>query len=241
MAVVVLPHHPEGFPVPLQQGHGGVVPGGGLLPGVPQGDTLEVRQQEADGVAVGEEGQGFPGVRPGDVLHGGLDPGQHLRRGLRPGDGPAVHAAAEVRHGLRRGAGDVPPGPALPVPHADFPETRAAVEGQAVGAADGRGGGPGAVEVAGVNRVDADVRKAALQGPDLPPAPVGEAALVLALGDAVEVALRLGVADEVDGGHGGSSRKRLIFHSIPRLAGFGKWSGGFFRSRRANCGGTEKE
>ena len=211
MAVVVHEDHPEALPVPLQQGYGGVVPGGGFFPGVPEGDPLEVCQQEADGVAVGEEGQGLPGVRPGNVFHRGADPGQHFRRGLRPGDGPAVHAAAEIRHGLRRAAGDVPPGPALPVPHADLPEARAAVEGQVFGPVNGRGGGPGAVEVAGVNRVDGDVREAALQGLHLPPAPVREIALVLALGDAVEVALRLGVADKIDGSHGGSSRKTGYF------------------------------
>ena len=203
MVVVVGEDHPEALPVPLQQGNGGVVPRGGLGPGVPEGDPLEIGQEQADGVAVGEEGQGFPRVLPSDGLHGFPDPGQHLGRGLRSGNGPAIHPAAEIRHGLGRCPGDVPPGPALPAPHADFPEARAAVEGQAMGAVDGGGGGPGPVEVAGVDGVNMDVREAALQGIHLPPAPVGETALVLALGDAVEVALRLGVANEVDGGHGG--------------------------------------
>jgi len=50
-----------------------------------------------------------------------------------------------------------------------------------------------------------DGGEAALQSPHLPPAPVGEVAVVLALGDAVEVALRLGVTDEIDGRHDDAS------------------------------------
>ena len=75
----------------------------------------------------------------------------------------------------------------------------------------------------------------------MPPAPVGEIALVLALGDAVKIALRLGVADEIDGGHGSPSwNTALIFHSIPHLADFGKGPGGFFCSGGANWRRTVK-
>ena len=70
-----------------------------------------------------------------------------------------------------------------------------------LGLVDGAGGGAGAVEVAGVHIVDVDIGKTALQSLHLAPAPVGEVAVALALDDAVEVALRLGVADEIDPGH----------------------------------------
>ena len=138
-------------------------------------------------------------------------PGQHLRRSLRPGDGPAVHAAAKVRHFLGVLADDVPPGPALPVAYADLPEAGAAVKGQVLRLIKGGSGGPGPVEVAGVDGVDGDVREAPLQGPDLPPAPVRKVAVVLALGNAVEVALRLGVADEIEIGHNKASCNQTVF------------------------------
>ena len=48
------------------------------------------------------------------------------------------------------------------------------------------------------------------------PAPVREIALVLALGDAVEVALRLGVADKIDGSHEVLARVRATVEDIAR-------------------------
>ena len=60
----------------------------------------------------------------------------------------------------------------------------------------------GAVEVAGVDRVDGNIRESARQRLDLPLAPVCDAAVGLSLGDAVQVALRLCVANQIDGGDG---------------------------------------
>ena len=73
------------------------------------------------------------------------------------------------------------------------------------GASMGGGGDGGAEQVAGPHRVDAHTGKAARQGRDLPVAVVGDQAVVPAVDPAVEIALRLRVADQVDGGHAGCS------------------------------------
>ena len=72
-----------------------------------------------------------------------------------------------------------------------------------------------------------DIREPLFQSPDLAPAPVGENAVLLALRDAVQVALRLCMADEIDARHSLS----LIFdfeNSIAHSGLFGKSSAGFF-------------
>ena len=89
------------------------------------------------------------------------------------------------------------PGAVLPLAHADLPQVGPGVQGQALGAADGLGGGHGAEEVAGIHGVDGDGGEARLQGFDLPVAVVGDEAVILAVDAAVQVALRLGVSNEV--------------------------------------------
>ena len=106
-----------------------------------------------------------------------------------------MELVAEKLQLLRVLPGDLAPGLLLPDAHADLPQTRAAVQRQPLGAVQGAGGGAGAVEVAGVDGVDMDVPKAPGQGLHLPPAPVCEDAVGLALSDAVEISLRLRVAD----------------------------------------------
>ena len=66
---------------------------------------------------------------------------------------------------------------------------------------DGPGGGAGPEQVAAVHRVNVYVVKALFQYPELLIAPVGDQAVVLAVGDAVEVALRLGVTDQINSCH----------------------------------------
>ena len=75
------------------------------------------------------------------------------------------------------------------------------MEGETLGLVDGLGGGAGAEEVGGVHRVNVDIFKAAAENVNLTVAAVGNEAVILSVGNAVEVALRLGVADEIDGCH----------------------------------------
>ena len=72
--------------------------------------------------------------------------------------------------------------------------------------------GPG--QVAAVDRVQADVLKPAAQIGQLPVAPGGDVAVVLAVGYPEEVALRLGVADEVEFGCHGTRSFSLVFFII---------------------------
>ena len=82
-----------------------------------------------------------------------------------------------------------------------YPGGTVAVEGETLGLVDGLGGGAGAEEVGGIHRVNVDIFKAAAENIDLTVATVGNEAVILSVGNAVEVALRLGVADEIDGCH----------------------------------------
>ena len=84
------------------------------------------------------------------------------------------------------------------------------MEGQALGHIDGPGGGHGAEQVAGVDRVYGGVGEALLQRLDLPVPIVGDEAVVLAVDAAVEVALCLGVSDEIKCGHAFASRVEII-------------------------------
>ena len=120
---------------------------------------------------------------------------------LRPLRVPQMQPVGEIFHLLRICPGDLPPGLLLPYAHADLPQVAAPVERQFFGDVNGGGGGAGAVEVAGVYGIDVDVREPPLQSPDLLLAQVGEDTVVLALGNAVEVALSLRMPDEIEFGH----------------------------------------
>ena len=91
-------------------------------------------------------------------------------------------------------------GEVLPAVEVQLPELRVGVQGESLGHIDRPGSGHGAVQVAGPHRVHGDVPEAGLQGLDLPEAVVSNQGIVPPVDAAVEVALRLGVADEIDGG-----------------------------------------
>lgn len=137
-----------------------------------------------------------------NVPHGRQQPGLDCLGRLRALYVPQVEPVVEVFQLRRVLPGDLPPGLLLPHAHADLPQVPPPVQGQALGLVNGAGGGAGAVEVAGVDRVDGNIRESARQRLDLPLAPVCDAAVSLSLGDAVQVALRLCVANQIDGGHG---------------------------------------
>lgn len=171
--------------------------GAGLL----QGAALQAGQQQADGVAVGENCHCLSVILRSDFPNGLQHPLQHRGRRLRALHMPAVHLVAEIVHLLRPAPGDLAPGLLFPCAHTDFAQGPAAMQRQIFGDVQGAGGGTGAVQVAAVHRIDADSGKSPLQGFYLPPAPVGENTVVLALGNAVQVSLRLGVANQIDSGH----------------------------------------
>ena len=87
------------------------------------------------------------------------------------------------------------------------------MELQALGSGDGLGGGHGAEEIAGIDRVNGDIPETLLQGFDLAVAVVGDEAVILAVDAAVEIPLRLGVSNEVKFGHAVSSEFVKIMSS----------------------------
>ena len=107
-------------------------------------------------------------------------------------------------HLFRPTAVNLSPAAVLPHSHADLPQLPAAVEYQTLGFVNCAGRGTGAVEIAGVHSVNLDIRKPPLQSLHLPPATVCQIAVALPLGDPVEIALRLGVADQIDVRHDSS-------------------------------------
>ena len=239
---IIPPDHLQPSVLRPQQRHGGVAAGGRpaqLL----QRDPLNSRQQQPNGAAVGEHRRRLSLVGRRDVPHRRQQPGLDRLGRLRPLHVPQVQGAVEVPQLLRVLPGDLPPGLFLPDTHTDLPQVPPPVQGQPLGPVDGAGGGAGAVEVAGVHRIHGNIGKPALQRLDLPPAPVRDDAVGLPLGDAVQISLRLRVADQIDGGHGSLRLVKSRFgFIIPCLTLFGKSaSGGFFPQKRSYYGQAEKE
>ena len=112
-----------------------------------------------------------------------------------------VQLPVEVKHLLVIGGIQLLPGTALPTAHMDLPEGRVGVQFQTLGFIDGPSGGAGPEQIAAVHRVDVYIVKALFQHPQLLIAPVGDQAVVLAVGDPVEIALRLGMADQIYSRH----------------------------------------
>ena len=201
VAVVVPEHHPQVVPLGLDQGHGGVV-AVGRLADLRQGQPLKRAQDDAHGRAVGENGHRLAVMLPGHPAQGRQIPVQHGLGSLTALHLPAVQLVVELHH-LQGPAGlDLAPGQALPHAHVHLPEGGLQVQGQALGDINRLGGGLGADQVAGVYGVHRDVPEPPGQGLHLAGAAiVGDQAFLLAVGDAIEIALGLGVADEIDFRH----------------------------------------
>ena len=90
------------------------------------------------------------------------------------------------------------PGQILPVAHVDFTKAGVEVERQVLGTADRTGRELGADEVTGVDGIDGDGVKPLLQCLNLALSIFGDQRVVPAVDAAVEVALRLRMANEID-------------------------------------------
>ena len=83
----------------------------------------------------------------------------------------------------------------------DLPQVGAGGQGQVLGVADGPGGGHGAEQVAGIDRINVDILESLRQCLDLTVAIVGDETVIVTVHAAIEVALGLGMPDEIDLGH----------------------------------------
>ena len=180
---------------------------GGVVAVADVGHVLQAQPAQAgDGVTqegpVREDGDGLVRVMGHDVTDGGRAALAQLLEALAAGGAERRRTGGEARHLLRVRHRDARPGAVLPRTHVDLAQVPAGVEREVLRPADrAAGGGHGAEEVAGIDDVDVDRLEPAAQGLDLAVAVVGDEAVVLAMDAAVEVALGLRVADEVQGGH----------------------------------------
>ena len=201
MAVVIPVQHPDVIALRLQPGHGGVV-SEGRVPDLQQAQALQGSQHDPHGGAVGENGHRLAVMLPGHPPQGREVAIQHLPGRLAAGDLPAIQPVVEIIVGLGVLPQQLIPTVLLPLPHADLPEGGIRMQLQPFGQIDGLGCGAGADQVAGIHGIHRHVPKALRQRPDLAAPPViGDAAVIVSVGNAIEVALRLGVADKINRRH----------------------------------------
>ena len=139
---------------------------------------------------------------PGHALQRRDKPVHHLLCRLGPRHTPQVGPPVEVVHLLRVSHVQLMPGVVLPLPHADLPERRLQMQRQGLGQPDGPCGDLRPVQVAAVHRVDVHLPEPLPQSVDLliPPV-VGDQPVAVAVCNAVQVSLRLRVADQIQPRH----------------------------------------
>ena len=148
-----------------------------------------------------EQGDGLVRMLLRQTAHRAVYPFPKLRKGLRVVHLPVRIGAVEQLHLPGELAADQTKGQVLPVPQLQLPQAGIGAQLQPLERINGPGGGRRPEQVAGVDRVNMDIPEARLQGGNLPVAVVGDEGVVPAVDPAVQVALGLGVADEVDRGH----------------------------------------
>ena len=163
-------------------------------------------QQAADGDAVAYHRDHLPVILPGDARKGGVGPVPDLGVGLRPIQLPVLLIGDEAQHFFGLLIGHVSEKLCLPGAYVDLPQQRLGLYGEIMPAADGRGGHPGAVQVAGIQRVNMYVFKAFCQQINLPQTQLGHAAVPVALHHPVEISLRLSVPNEINFRHNCASK-----------------------------------
>ena len=165
-------------------------------------DTLVQGQQAADGHAVADADDGLTPVPRRDLLHGRAHTPLQRIKGLAARNGPGGGVVIEDQHQLRRFPRRVPEGAVLPDAGVLLVQLRLDPQRQIVVLQDRARGLLRPAQVAGVQRVHRHVAEALGERRDLPPALGRDAAVGNAVDAAVDVALRLAVADEIDlGGH----------------------------------------
>ena len=160
-----------------------------------EGATLQRAQHDAQRRAVAEHRHGLAVVLLRDLRQRRNKPIQHLLRRFAVGHLPAIQVAVEVHDALLVLHAQLLPRLPLPDAHVHLPQIRVGVQRQSLGQVHGLGGGAGAEKVAAVYGVDGDVLKTPAQHLDLLIASGGDESVIVPVGNAVQVSLRLGVAD----------------------------------------------
>ena len=195
MGVVVLKKNVDLISIHLQTGHAGVV---AMTKAVHLTGTHapDSPLKATDSRAMREEGHCLARISGSNLQYRALHPGLDLSKGLSP-----LHL--KVRGGVvetDEPHGVVPlqlsPGPVLPDPHPDLPQSGGGVKFQAVVWIDGLSGCHGAEQITGVHRVNVCIRKPAPQSGNLPVTVVSDETIVPSVDPAVQISLRLGMADD---------------------------------------------
>ena len=158
-----------------------------------------------DGAAVGEYRHRLIGVGGGNAGDGTHHTLPDAGEGLTAIHVPLGIAEEELAEALRLGVENLAPAVVFPAACPHFPEVRVYTQRQAPGQTDGLGGLHGAGQIAGVDGVHVDVFKTLGEGLNLTVAQGSEQAIVPAVTTAVQIALRLGMTDEINCGHVGCS------------------------------------
>ena len=175
-----------------QQTDGGVVSAGGVMR-----DAEDAVQPARADAAVREDSHGPAGMGLGSVTEGSGKAGGIVRPGLGPVQTPFLRAVLEGLQRLRLVQLQIPEGPVLPGSDRDLAQTGVQPGGQAVRGGDGLGGLAGAAEVAGIDRVKGDLRQPLCKQLHLAQTDLGQTGVVLPVHPAEQIALRLGVSDQV--------------------------------------------
>ena len=166
-----------------------------------RGQAPHQRDQLADGHAVAEQGDGLVRMPGGQTARRLPHPGAQLVEALSVGGTPGGVGGIEPVQLLRPAAADIPEGQILPIPQVHLPQAGVGVQGEIFRDVHRPGGGHGAVQVAGINRVHTLFGKAPLQRRNLAAAVGGDQAVIPAVGPTVQVALCLRVADDIKSRH----------------------------------------
>ena len=194
MMVVIPVQHGKAILVILHQRDSRVVPMGRAAQ-LAEGPALQSTQHHPQRRPMAEYRHGFAVVFQGDLRQRRDKPIQHLLSRLAAGHLPAVQMAVKVHNALLVLHAQLLPGVAFPHAHIHLPQVRVGVQGQALGQIYGPGRGAGAEQVAAVYGVDMYVLKPLLQGCHLLIPPGGNESVIMAVGNAVEIPLCLGVSD----------------------------------------------
>ena len=157
-----------------------------------------MRQQAADRHAVADNGDGAAVVFAGDRLQRGGGAAAHVVIALGAGKAEFLGVMDKEIRLMGLVVIDVGEKARLPGPDIDLAQVENGVQLQRAEAPDRLGGEHRAAEVAGIERVDLHAAEARGERVDLEQAQGGDVAVPVTLHRAVEIALRLGVADQID-------------------------------------------
>ena len=197
VAVVVAVYLTQLSVLRLQQRHSRIVAQNALVD-LAKRHTAQRAQQDAHSSAMAEHSHRFALVFCGDTAQRAQQAVADLSSCFAVSDSEVFQIQMEIVQLLFVQSRHFLPCPAFPPAQIHLTQILAQPDLQTAHFTDSAGRGAGAEEIAAVHRVDLHAFKAAAQGADLLVAQPGHQAVKVALHQAVEVSLRLGMAHQID-------------------------------------------